>query len=114
MSGVYLGTLGPPHSAGPTREEIQLEQVRKAGWPCLELSDLRFGKHFIEHTPSGRLYFPHMGEIEDSSVYTSTSAYYLVGGSIAFLQRPVAGLPQTRAELLERKEQNQAGRGKRR
>jgi len=103
MSGVHLGTLGPPHSAGPTRAEIQLEQVRKAGWPCLEVADLAFGRHYVEHLPSGRLYFPHRGEVEDS-VYASTSAYYVTGnGNIAFLQRPPAGLPQSRAELLERK-----------
>jgi len=105
-----FATIGPPHSSGPTREEIQLEQVRRAGWPRLERADLHFGRHFIEHLPSGDLYFAHRGEIEDS-VYTSASAYYMTGGgNIAFLQKPAAGLPQTRAELLQRKEPKPAGR----
>ena len=99
-----LATIGPPHSAGPTREEIQLEQVRKAGWPRLERADLHFGRHFIEHKPSGDLFFAHRGEIEDS-VYTSAAAYYVTdGGELRFLQKPASGLPQTREELLRRKE----------
>ena len=114
MSGVHLGTLGPPHSAGPTREEIQQEQARKAGWPRLELSDLVFGRHYVEHLPTGDLFFPHRGEIEDS-VYATAVAYYMSGnGNIAFLQRPPAGLPQSRAELLQRKEPKPARRANRR
>jgi len=114
MTGLHLGTLGPPHSAAPSREEIQLEQVRRAGWPCLDVADLVFGKHFIEHVPTGDLYQPHRGEIEDS-VYTSASSYYLrEGGTIAFLQRPAPGLPRTRAELLQRKEPKPARRVRRR
>jgi hypothetical protein len=114
MSRTTFATIGPPHSSGPTREEIQLEQVRKAGWPRLEKADLRFGKHFVEHVPSGDLYQPHRGEVENT-VYTSASSYYLrESGQIAFLQRPAPGLPQTRAELLQRKEPKPAGRVRRR
>ena len=99
-----FATIGPPHSSGPTREEIQLEQARKAGWPRLELADLHFGRHFVEHLPSGDLYFAHRGELVDA-IYTSAAAYYLRDdGEIGFLQRPAPGLPQTRDELLRRKE----------
>jgi len=113
MSRMFA-TIGPPHSSGPTREEIQLEQVRKAGWPRLERADLHFGRHFIEHRPSGDLYFAHRGEVNDS-LYASASAYYLRdGGDIAFLQKPAPGLPQTREELLQRKEPKPAGRERRR
>ena len=103
MSRMFA-TIGPPHSSGPTREEIQLEQVRRAGWPRLELADLVFGRHFIEHAPTGDLFFAHRGEIEDS-IYTSAAAYYMTdGGELRFLQKPASGLPQTREELLQRKE----------
>jgi len=103
MSRAMFATIGPPHSQGPTREEIQLEQVRRAGWPRLGREDLHFGRHFIEHRPTGNLYFAHRGEIEES-VYTSAAAYYMTaGGGIAFLQKPAPGLPQTRAELAERR-----------
>ena len=102
MSRGMFATIGPPHSSGPSREQIQLEQVRKAGWPQLERSDLHFGRHFIEHLPTGNLYFPHRGEVGDA-LYTSTAAYYMTdGGTIAFLQKPAPGLPQTRAELEQR------------
>ena len=104
MSRATFATIGPPHSSGPTREEIQLEQVRRAGWPRLEVTDLHFGRHFIEHLPSGDLFFAHRGEIEDS-VYTSAAAYYMTDrGELRFLQKPAPGLPQTREELLQRKE----------
>ena len=99
-----FATIGPPHSSGPTREEIQLERVRKAGWPRLEFADLHFGRHFVEHLPTGNLYFPHWGEVNDA-LYSTTAGYYMLdGGGIAFLQRPAPGLPQTRDELLRRKE----------
>ena len=104
MSRGMLATIGPPHSQGPTREKIQLEQVRKAGWPRLEIADLHFSRHFIEHLPSGDLFFAHRGELGDG-LYTSSAAYYMSdgGGGIAFLERPPAGLPQTRAELEQRR-----------
>ena len=102
MSRMFA-TIGPPHSSGPTREDIQLEHVRRAGWPRLEKTDLRFGRHFIEHLPTGDLYFAHRGEIE-YSVYASAAAYYMTDGEeLRFLQKPASGLPQTRDELQQRR-----------
>ena len=109
-----FATIGPPHSSGPTREEIQLEHVRKAGWPRLERADLAFGRHFVEHLPTGDLYFVHRGELVDA-IYTSAAAYYLRDdGQIAFLKRPDGGLPQTRAELEQRRAGKPPLRAKRR
>jgi hypothetical protein len=102
-------TIGPPHNAGleQYREAVnrrQLEEARRAGWPRLELEDLAFHRHWIEHRPTGRLFREHRGDVLDVTVFMVFAAFYLMGdGSIRFLESPLVGTPQTVAEIEARK-----------
>lgn len=109
-------TLGPPHASGlaPVQEAVrqrQLEHAQRAGWPRLELADLAFRRFgTIEHTPTGRLYKAHRGELGEP-LYAVATAYYLTGsGAIVFIEDPPAGSPRTTADLEQRRVQREQRR----
>lgn len=112
----FRTSIGPPHSQGREEraaraEQRLLEQVRKAGWPQLELDDLDFSsRRWVEHRPDGRLFFLSRG-MPDARTYSTACAFFFdSAGTIRFLEPLPSKHPQSRAEL----EEYQAARERRR
>ena len=91
--GIERGRLG--------RREQRVAMEMRSNWPELARVDLKFGV-LIEHTPTGAFYRVMRGEVYGAGNDPVDAYFVNADGDAVFLQRPVKGSPQTRAELEER------------
>ncbi len=85
------------------RRQLRLAEARRGKWEELRPGELARVSRYLEHTPTGRLYQVHRGDITDT-VHTPVIAYFIEPASndVVYLERPTSGR-KTRAELEARR-----------
>lgn len=81
--------VGTDETRAAARDELRRKQrvtmARKSTWEEIPRDDLVFGRHTVEHVPTGKTYRVHRGEVLDVS-FTPVSAYYLTADDVVFLE----------------------------
>lgn len=80
---------GDEESRRRAREDLRHQQrlyvAETSSWPRLDLADLRFERHYVEHVPSGERYRIVRGEVTDA-LYTPATAWCIREGDPVFLE----------------------------
>ena len=68
------------------RSRRRLHFAENSTWPRLDLDDLRFERHHVEHIPTGERYRIVRGEVMDAQFSPATAWYIGSDGGQVFLE----------------------------